>query len=120
MVNDHVNCRTGVMKVSFKNIKVKLNIFHADNQPSKEDDASCHVVNAVSDTRELERAMKMDKVNMRVKDNRVNHSRLDFNEEFTKKVKNRVELNNDESIVQMNRGAIFPIIGAKRFEFRPP
>ena len=31
----NVNCRTGVMKVSFGNMKVKLNIFHAYDQHSK-------------------------------------------------------------------------------------
>ena len=49
----------------------------------------------------------------------MNHSHLDFNKEFTKKVKNRVELNIDETIGRVNGGDMFPIYGDKRFEFHP-
>ncbi len=36
--NACINCRTGVMDISFGNMKVKLNVFHASNQPAREDE----------------------------------------------------------------------------------
>ena len=37
--NALINCRTGVMKISFENMTVELNIFHIRNQPLEYDEA---------------------------------------------------------------------------------
>jgi hypothetical protein len=36
--NTLINCRMGVMKISFGNMKVKLNIFHIRKQPLEYDE----------------------------------------------------------------------------------
>ena len=37
-----INCRTGVLELSFGNMNVRLNVFHAANQPSSDDD--CYMI----------------------------------------------------------------------------
>ena len=50
MANTLINCRTGVMKISFGNITVELNIFHIRNQPLEYDEV--HQVCLIEDIRE--------------------------------------------------------------------
>ena len=38
MANALINCRTGVMKISFRNMTVELNIFHIMKQPLEYDE----------------------------------------------------------------------------------
>ena len=44
-VNACINCRTSVMDISFGNKKVKLNIFNATQEPSKDED--CFAINLI-------------------------------------------------------------------------
>ena len=48
--NALINCRTGVMKISFENMTVELNIFHIRNQPLAYDEA--HQVCLIEDIME--------------------------------------------------------------------
>jgi hypothetical protein len=43
--NANINCRTGIMKISFGNLKVKLNIFHTFQQPP--DKAECFFLDSI-------------------------------------------------------------------------
>ena len=45
--NANINCRTGVMDVSFGNMKVRLNAFRASRQPPDQDD--CFAVDVVDE-----------------------------------------------------------------------
>ena len=45
--NACINCRTGVMDLSFGNMKVKLNVFHASDQPARGDE--CFLVDKMDD-----------------------------------------------------------------------
>ncbi|XP_059658558.1 uncharacterized protein LOC132304870 [Cornus florida] len=45
--NVSINCRNGVMDLSFGNIKVRLNIFNANNCPS--DDKDCFLVDSIDE-----------------------------------------------------------------------
>ncbi|XP_059650698.1 uncharacterized protein LOC132296525 [Cornus florida] len=45
--NASINCRNGVMDLSFDNMKVRLNIFNASNCPS--DDKECFLVDAIDE-----------------------------------------------------------------------
>ncbi|XP_059434343.1 uncharacterized protein LOC132167394 [Corylus avellana] len=47
MANAYINCRTGVMSISFGNLKAKLNIFHAAHQPPNEKE--CFLLNTIED-----------------------------------------------------------------------
>jgi hypothetical protein len=43
--NANINCRTGIMKIRFGNLKVKLNIFHTFQQPL--DKAKCFFLDSI-------------------------------------------------------------------------
>jgi hypothetical protein len=43
--NANINCRTGIMKIRFGNLKVKLNIFHTFQQPP--DKAGCFFLDSI-------------------------------------------------------------------------
>jgi hypothetical protein len=43
--NANINCRTGIMKIRFGNLKVKLNIFHTFQQPP--DKAECFFLDSI-------------------------------------------------------------------------
>jgi hypothetical protein len=45
--NANINCRTGIMKIRFENLKVKLNIFHTFQQPL--DNAECLFLDSIED-----------------------------------------------------------------------
>ena len=48
--NTMINCKTGVMKISFRNMTVELNIFHIKNQPLEYDEV--HQVCLIKDIME--------------------------------------------------------------------
>ena len=50
MANALINCRTGVIKIFFRNMTVELNIFHSRNQPLEYDEA--HQVCLIEDIME--------------------------------------------------------------------
>ena len=45
--NASINCRTGVMDVSFGNMKVRLNVFKASHQPPKKED--CFAIDVIDE-----------------------------------------------------------------------
>ncbi len=45
--NACINCRTGVMNISFGNMKVKLNVFNAADQPARK--IECFMIDKIDD-----------------------------------------------------------------------
>ena len=77
-------------------MKVKLNVFTSVDQPSKDDNSQCYIVDVVNKPSEPNRRAKGGEANAIVSNKQINYSHSNHNEEFTQKVKNQFEVNKVE------------------------